>query len=98
MLNLANISLSNQMKLTLLPTLVLFLNSCGTPFQPGQGYHQSDISPEERSRNRALVNQVEDESFRFDQRERMGQARAIETATRNAPRSITNQSTNLFVW
>ncbi|MFZ4593241.1 MAG: hypothetical protein ACOYOF_03220 [Verrucomicrobiaceae bacterium] len=54
------------------PLIALF-PSRGTPVQPEQGYYVSDISTEERARNRQLVNQVEDESCRFDQRERMGQ-------------------------
>ena len=83
--------------LALLP-LGLLLTSCADMVQPQLGYYRSDISPQERARNRALVNQVEDESYHFDQRERMGQARAIEMATRHAPTHITNQSTNVLLY
>jgi len=79
------------------PLIALF-TSCGTPIQPGQGYYVSDIGPEERARNRQLVNQVEDESYHFDQRERMGQARAIEHATRNASREVQTTSNNFLFW
>lgn len=81
-----------------LSLLALLLCSCADLTNPQLGYYQSDISPQERARNRTLVNQVEDESYHFDQRERMGVARAVEMATRHAPSHVTTQSTNVHVW
>ncbi|MBK8093154.1 MAG: hypothetical protein IPK32_14505 [Verrucomicrobiaceae bacterium] len=54
-------------------------------------------SPQEQAIARANINAVEDESYAFRQRERMGQAAAIEKATRNNPRSISNTSNSVWI-
>lgn len=72
--------------------------ACASCAAPEPRYYQSPNSPEQRLANRAAMNAAEDESFAWRHRERMSHAQAMEMATRHAPRSITNQSTNVIVW
>lgn len=76
---------------------LLALPSC---VMPPPIYTSQPVPPpsaQEQALARANVNAIEDESFAFRQRERMGTARAIEMATRNNPRSVTNTSTNVII-
>lgn len=83
----------------LIPLLITTaaLSSCvmPPPIYTNQPYQPP--SPREQAIARANVNAIEDESYAFRQRERMGQAAAIEKATRHAPRSVTNTSTNVII-
>lgn len=74
------------------------LLSCASCVAPQPRYYTSPNTPEQDAANRAAMNAVEDESFAWRHRERMSEARAMEMATRHAPRSVTNQSTNILVW
>jgi hypothetical protein len=81
----------------LYPLVALTLSSCVLPPPAFTNQPWQPPSPQEQAIARANVNAVEDESYAFRQRERMGEARAIEMATRHAPRSVTNTSTNVII-
>lgn len=66
--------------------------------QQQQRYHQSSMTPEQWEASERYINQVEDQSFAFRDRERMSNARATEMATRHNPTHVTNNSTSLWVW
>ncbi len=72
------------------------LASCYTPQVPR--YHQSTMTDAEYARGEAHINQVEEESYRFRDRERMSNARATEMATRHNPTHVTNNRTSFLFW
>lgn len=80
--------------------LVLFasssLNCCINPNQPNAGYFAMD--PAQAEANRRYTHAIEEDSQNFRHRERMSEATAIEKATRNAPRSVTNVYAPRYWW
>jgi hypothetical protein len=56
------------------------------------------MTPEQWAASERHINQVEDQSFAFRDRERMSNARATEMATRHNPTHVTNNSTSLWIW
>ena len=80
----------------ILVTATLALASCYTPQQPR--YHQSTMTDAEYARAEKHINQVEEDSFRFRDRERMSNARATEMATRHNPTHVTNNRTSFLFW
>lgn len=82
--------------LVLITALTSLLTTSCVEQQPR--YYQSPLTAQQRQANRAAMNAAEDESFAWRHRERMSDAQATELATRHAPRSVTNNSTNVLVW
>jgi len=72
------------------------LSSCIQPQQ--QRYHQSSMSPEQWAASERHIQNVEDQSFAFRDRERMSNARATEMATRHNPTHVTNNRTSFWIW
>lgn len=71
----------------------MLVSSCINPNQPNGGYFAMD--PAQARANMMNTNAIERDSQQFRQAERMGQAEAIEMATRNNPRVI--RSTTIVV-
>jgi hypothetical protein len=74
----------------------MLLASCYAPQTPR--YHQSTMTDAEYARAEAHINQVEEDSYRFRDRERMSNARATEMATRHNPTHVTNNRTSFWFW
>jgi hypothetical protein len=75
---------------------IVAVSSCINPNQPNAGYFAMD--PAQAEANRQYTHSIEDDSQNFRHRERMSQATAIEKATRNAPRSVTNVYAPRYWW